>query len=143
MALTEAELKVLVTATYQRASTDWSLSWTDYGLMGVFSNSDTWVQLIGKLQSMRNAFRHLLDCVEHLHGYKFGEDPEGFMGLMMSVNYWWTGPAEELTWETIVTAWANASKTGRLYTVLTIDEMRKTVWNEEFTSFTLQAPGEE
>ena len=44
-----------------------------------------------------------------------------------------------LTWEKIVAAWADAGPLGKLWTVLSIDDMRKKVWNESVSYFALSA----
>jgi len=49
------------------------------------------------------------------------------------------GDPYELSWEKIVAAWADANTTGRLFTILSIDAMRKEIWNEPVTSFALAA----
>jgi len=55
-------------------------------------------------------------------------------------SYFYTGGDEyELTWEKIVAAWAEADTLGRLWTTLSIDFMRKEVWNEPVTDFALRS----
>lgn len=46
----------------------------------------------------------------------------------------------EITWESIVTAWIDASLMGRIATVATFDELRREIWNEPFESIKI-APG--
>jgi len=45
----------------------------------------------------------------------------------------------EITWKTIVSAWIDADLTGRLWTIATIDELRKEVWNEPFEGLWIKA----
>lgn len=45
----------------------------------------------------------------------------------------------EVTWKDIVSAWIDADITGRLWTVATIDELRKEVWNEPFEGLLIKA----
>jgi len=47
--------------------------------------------------------------------------------------------AASVTWESIVAAWSGADTLGRLWTTLSIDFMRKEVWNEPVTSFQLRS----
>ncbi len=42
-------------------------------------------------------------------------------------------------WEAIVAAWIDADKSGRLQTVLTLDELRREAWDEEFISYRIKA----
>lgn len=142
MHLTEAQIIQQLKYTGARANSNLTMAWTDYNAIAMVwpvSHSPQ-VTYIDKLT---DTVEHILEVLDHVVGYGDDEYYEGFRVLRTYLSEFWPPTGEELTWETIVTAWANASKTGRLYTVLTIDEMRKTVWNEEFTSFTLQAPGEE
>ncbi|KKN26669.1 hypothetical protein LCGC14_0872360 [marine sediment metagenome] len=46
----------------------------------------------------------------------------------------------DLTWEKINAAWIDAPKQGRLMTVLTFDELRRSIWGEEFTYFKIAEP---
>lgn len=48
----------------------------------------------------------------------------------------------ELTADKIIAAWIAAKKSVRLFTVLTLDELRREVWNERVEHFTIsKAPG--
>ena len=53
------------------------------------------------------------------------------------------GEAEpyELTAAKIMAAWVDASKDVRLMTVLTLDELRREAWNEQFVSYKIAPPG--
>ena len=44
----------------------------------------------------------------------------------------------DLTWEKIVTAWSQADMTGRLWTILAIDFMRKEIWDQPVTTFAMK-----
>lgn len=54
-------------------------------------------------------------------------------GIMLAGEF----PEADITWQNIVAAWADADTFGRLWTTLSIDFMRKEVWNEPVTSFML------
>jgi len=50
------------------------------------------------------------------------------------------GEEFELTWAKINAAWIDAPRMGRLQTVLTLDELRRSVWDDEFTYFKIAGP---
>lgn len=54
-------------------------------------------------------------------------------------NHIAAGEEYVLSWEKIVAAWADADMLGRLWTTLSIDFMRKEVWDEPVTDFALRA----
>ena len=49
-------------------------------------------------------------------------------------------PEAEVTWETIVLAWREAPLLGRASTVVSIDAMRKEIWNEHISFKDLAFP---
>ena len=51
------------------------------------------------------------------------------------------GEEYELTAGKIMAAWIDADKDSRLMTVLTLDELRREAWTEQFTSYKIAAPG--
>jgi len=51
------------------------------------------------------------------------------------------GNGDPISWEDIVAAWAEAPLEGRMFTVLSIDTMRKQIWNEPVSSFELAGGG--
>lgn len=55
-------------------------------------------------------------------------------GIYMAAEF----PEAEITWLSIVTAWAKADQEGRLWTTLSLDFMRKEVWNLPVTSFMMR-----
>lgn len=45
----------------------------------------------------------------------------------------------EITWKNIVSAWIDADLTGRLWTVATLDELRKEAWDQPFEGIYIKA----
>lgn len=49
------------------------------------------------------------------------------------------GDEFELTWQKIVAAWIDADIVGRVWTVATLDELRKEAWDQPFEGFGIKA----
>jgi len=68
-------------------------------------------------------------------------DPLEFAITYFLETYTTDAAAEyDLTWSKILAAWIDAPRDGRLQTVLTIDELRRSVWDDEFTYFKIAEP---
>jgi len=121
-----------------------------------YRGANTYSSPISGWLAMVNALRGGIDdpdakaCVNYLYaaacnmnmilrfliGHEAGDDPDEAIPYFLL--HYTTDPLAAtytLTWEKIVTAWTEADTFGRLYTTLTIDFMRKEVWNEPVTSF--------
>jgi len=83
------------------------------------------------------ALRYLRYAIENTVGKGKGLYNSNLLedGIFMAAEF----PEAEITWEKIVAAWADADTTGRLMTTLSIDFMRKEVWDESVSSFMLRS----
>jgi len=113
--------------------------------MNVHASAGEWAEAF---YDCWNAFVDVTWTLSYLTGKISGYSSD--YGILYFLNEFTIAEAEapeefELTWEKIVTAWTNADKLGRLWTILSIDFMRKEVWNEPVTSFQMasgQAAGQ-
>lgn len=104
-------------------------------------------EYIAAMNNNHNALCEIRTCLEKAINWSM--DNARLKGLLYkSAQLWDWGPPPhwppageeyELTWEKIVAAWADADMLGRLWTTLSIDFMRKEVWNEPVTDFALRS----
>jgi len=86
------------------------------------------------------ALSNMIMMLRKLIGHESAYDPEYAVPYFLS-EYTTAETAEEyeLSWEKIVAAWADADTVGRLWTILSIDFMRKEVWDEPVTTFMMRS----
>ncbi len=117
---------------YTDSTFDYNIAWANY---------PTIVDPIANLVAQRTlmAFLHLSYAVRWMLNTESGYDPPQQIPYFLE-NYTIATAAEPdpMTWEDIVAAWSEAPVSGRLFTVLSIDAMRKEIWNEPVSSFDLQ-----
>lgn len=89
------------------------------------------------------AVEHLLGVANDFHAVQLDQTPKSalanFLENFTIAENGEPPPEYELTWQKIVAAWADADKLGRLWTTLSIDFMRKEVWDEPVTDFALRS----
>ena len=100
------------------------------------SGAEDWASAFSFCSYALNAINQSLD---YLISWS-SSSPDIFVLTYFLTNYTIAeAPEIDLTWEAIVAAWSEADRLGRLWTVLSIDSMRKEVWNEPVTSFMLKS----
>ena len=87
---------------------------------------------IGDLLS---AVVYLKTAIQTLMGY----DYQFYRRDMITDSFLFASCAPNLNWQSIVGAWEDADMLGRLWTILSIDFMRKEVWLEPVTSFAMRS----
>lgn len=109
--------------------------------------SGQWIPTMAAINNNHNALCAIRTCL--LKAINWNIDESYLKGLLRRLSICWddgppahwppAGEEYELTWEKIVAAWADADSLGRLWTTLSIDFMRKEVWNEPVTDFALRS----
>lgn len=94
-------------------------------MTGVDWSPTTDAQIAHTFGHVRDVLNHLIDAFYSLLKQDIGVYPRwyaliGYLDLF----------TEELTWKSIVTAWGDIEKPAMMWTVDTIDQMRKTIWHE-------------
>ncbi len=103
----------------------------------MFVNVTSFADVASNLVFIKEAFRTIISAIKHVQG-----DGEGhYSWSLIEDGFEWSQVPTEATidWEAIVAAWADADRLGRLWTILSIDFMRKEVWNEPVTFFAMRA----
>ncbi len=85
------------------------------------------------LETLIESVEHLIESVVSLIGW--GYFPDLGFGVPSFLDDY---TIEEITWEDMTSAMANASKEGRWWLIMSIDELRREVWDFEFTSFRIR-----
>ncbi|KKN16539.1 hypothetical protein LCGC14_0974900 [marine sediment metagenome] len=91
-----------------------------------------------------SAINHLINAVSVAYNsldsfaYRYAAPEPEYMLWYYLKNF--TIDVAELTAGMILTAWVEADKETRMFTVLTLDELRREAWNEPFTYFAIQPP---
>jgi len=84
-----------------------------------------------------SAISHLLGSVARLYDVQLSESPRaGLVNFLSNFTTEENGePPEEyeLTWEKIVNVWLTAPDDGKLFTILAIDSLRKSIWDKPVT----------
>lgn len=91
----------------------------------------------GALSKVATGMFHTSQAINKLLDYSSAYSPE--FSPIYYVKQYAGGTEYELTWEKIIEAWTKADDLGRLWTVLSIDFMRKESWNEPVTSFMMKS----
>jgi len=79
-------------------------------------------------------------ALEMLTYYKEANTPSYHVPYFL--KHYVGGETYELTAGKIMAAWIDADKDARLMTVLTLDELRREAWTQEFFSYKIAPPGE-
>ncbi len=113
------------------ASTDHNTAWGSYS--GISDGTTRFV-----VQKTLEAQKHLITLLRALINQENGYTPDTMLPYFL--QEYTTDPdlvGGALDWTDIVAAWAEAPVTGRLFTILSIDSMRKQIWDEPVSSFDL------
>jgi len=110
---------------------------TEMTWMMTKSDAGDWAGAFGFAWEAFNACRKALSSIYYIKS----ADPLEF-ALTFFLETYTTESADEsdLTWDKITAAWIDAPKDGRLMTVLTLDELRRSVWDYEFNYFKIAEP---
>jgi len=87
----------------------------------------------GAFGQCANAMLHTVWALRAVFAYTYLDDVDSIIHYFLD-QYTAAGGAE-LTWKSIIAAWIDANDVGRLWTILTIDELRKDVWDMPYTTF--------
>lgn len=137
MVLSREVLLSRVWAAYNAARVDIDQAQTDHNTMYQFPNSD--FQVKTSITAAYRVLDHLMDGIRELIDIQIGTYNQWY--LIPEYLTYYTG-STELSYEDILSAWIAAPKLGRLMTVLTIDELRREVWDQEFTSYKIAPAGD-
>lgn len=88
--------------------------------------------------AIKAAVAECIEAIEHSVGKSEGRKWNQLItdGIYVAAEL----PESTITWDTIVTAWREAPLVGRASTVITIDAMRKQIWDEHVSFKDLAFP---
>lgn len=109
----------------------------DITAMSVHASAAEWAEAFIDCSYALQNCRWALSYLYHVKS----ADPLEFGDTFFLETYTIAEAAEfDLTWDKICGAWIDAPKAGRLTTVLTLDELRRSVWDYEFNYFKIAEP---
>jgi len=139
--------------TYSDAYDNWLANWNT--LAAIYTQVDnyltddanvgyvtSWAGANQRLSILHNAIASLNTALLKMGPW---QTYDGYLKTLLNraayiLDYepWENGEEYELTWGKIVEAWTQADITGRLWTILAIDFMRKEIWDEPVTTFAMK-----
>lgn len=123
---------------YATANTRRSQMYDQALAMNIHAASSEWQEAFGHC---REAFNKCQSAFNYMIGYIIGGERN--YAILHWLDKFTIAEAEEfvLSWDDIIAAWAESPLEGRMFTVLSIDTMRKQIWDEPISSFELAGGG--